>query len=45
MFEEMALNYFRNLSKRERKSMIKKLLGAMNEEEKLEVAKLLVRKK
>ena len=45
MLEEMALNYFRGLSKTERKSVIKRIFDSLSDEEKLEIAKMLVSKK
>ena len=45
MFEEMALNYFKGLSKPERNALIKKIFDSLSEEEKIEIAKLLMGKK
>jgi uncharacterized protein (DUF2164 family) len=45
MIEDIALNYFRNLGKEEKKALIKKIFDSLKEEEKLEIAKLLVGKK
>jgi uncharacterized protein (DUF2164 family) len=45
MIEDVALNYFRNLGKEEKKALIKKIFDSLKEEEKLEIAKLLVGKK
>ena len=44
MYEEMAVNYFRNLSQSERKKLVKKLFDSLSESEKLELAKILVGK-
>jgi hypothetical protein len=44
MMEEMALDYFRSLSKGEKKRLLKKLVGSMSEEERVELAKLLLKK-
>ncbi len=44
MMEEMALEYFRNLSKAEKKRLVKKIFGALTEEEKVDLAKILVGK-
>ncbi len=45
MMEEMALSYFRSLSKAERKRLVKRIFDALSDEEKLEVAKMIVGKK
>jgi len=45
MLEEMALNYFRNLSKGERKRLVKRIFNSLSDEEKLELAKMIVGKK
>ncbi len=45
MIEEMALNYFRNLPKEQQKQIIKNIFSSLSEEEKLEIAELLVGKK
>jgi phenylpyruvate tautomerase PptA (4-oxalocrotonate tautomerase family) len=45
MFEEVALNFFRGLSKPEKKALIKKIFDSLSEEEKLEIAKILTGKK
>ena len=45
MMEEIALEYFRNLSKGERKKLVKKIFSALSDEEKLELAKMIVGKK
>lgn len=45
MIEDIALNYFRGLDKEEKKSLIKKIFDSLSEQEKLEIAKLLVSKK
>ena len=45
MMEEMALNYFRGLSKSEKKNLMKKIVASLSEEEKLDLAKLIVGKK
>lgn len=45
MFEEMALNYFRGLSKGERNRLVKRIFNSLSDEEKLELAKVLVGKK
>ena len=42
--EEMALNYFRSLEIEDRKELIKKILDILTEEEKVEIAKLLIGK-
>ena len=42
--EELALNYFRSLDKKDRTALIKKIFDSLNEEEKLEIAKLLIGK-
>ena len=42
MFEEMALNYFRGLSKKERADLVKRLFEQLSPKEKLEIAKMLV---
>jgi hypothetical protein len=45
MMEEMAIEYFRGLSKSEKKKLIKRIFDSLEEDEKLEIAKLLVGKK
>ncbi len=45
MIEDIALNYFRNLEKEEKRALIKKIFDSLTDEEKLEIAKLLVNKK
>jgi len=45
MMEEMALEYFRSMSKSDRKRLVKKIFAALSEEEKLELAKMIVGKK
>jgi hypothetical protein len=42
MMEDMALDYFRGLSKSEKKRLLKKIVSAMTSEEKVELAKLIV---
>jgi len=44
MFEEMALNYFRSMPKAEKNALIKKIFESLSEEERLEIAKILVGK-
>jgi hypothetical protein len=44
MMEEMALNYFRGLDKTEKKHLMKKIVESLSEGEKLELAKLLLKK-
>ena len=45
MMEEMALNYFRGLPKAERKKLVKKIFEALSDDEKVELAKMIVGKK
>ena len=45
MFEEMAVNYFRGLEKSQKKALIKKIFAELTEQEKLEIAKMLLGKK
>lgn len=45
MIEDVALNYFRNLPKDQRKELLKRLFNSLSSEEKLEVAKILVKRK
>jgi hypothetical protein len=45
MMEEMALNYFRSLPKSERKRLVKKIFNSLSDEEKLDLAKMIVGKK
>ena len=45
MIEDIALNYFRGLPKKEKNALIKKIFDSLSEEEKLEIAKILVGKK
>ncbi len=45
MMEDMAIDYFRGLDKSEKKRLLKKIVEAMTEEEKVELAKLIVSKK
>jgi hypothetical protein len=45
MIEDIALNYFRGLNKGDKKILIKKIFDSLTENEKLEIAKLLVGKK
>ena len=42
--EEMALNYFRGLNKNEKKELMKKIINSLTEKEKIELAKLLLKK-
>jgi hypothetical protein len=44
MMEEMALNYFRSLTKSEKKQLMKKIVCSLDGEEKLDLAKLLLKK-
>jgi hypothetical protein len=44
MMEEMALNYFRGLNKNEKKELMKKIINSLTEKEKIELAKLLLKK-
>jgi len=44
MMEEMALEYFRGLSRGEKKKLIKKILDSLSEEEKLDLMKMIVKK-
>ena len=41
----MALEYFRNMTKADRKRLVKRIFNALSEEEKLELAKMIVGKK
>ncbi|MDD3160253.1 MAG: hypothetical protein PHQ98_04750 [Candidatus ainarchaeum sp.] len=43
--ERMALNYFRNLDEDSRLKLIRMFLDELNEKEKIEVAKHLIKKK
>jgi len=45
VIEEMALNYFRGLNRSEKKKLIKRLFDSMTEEEKVDLAKILLGKK
>ncbi len=45
MIEDVALNYFRSMSKEEQKAVIKRIFDSLTEKEKIEIAKLLVGKK
>jgi hypothetical protein len=45
MLEDMALNYFRGLPKGERKRLVKKIFDSLSDEEKLELAKMIVGKR
>jgi uncharacterized protein (DUF2164 family) len=45
MFEDIALNYFRGLNKKEKQALIKKIFDSLSEEEKLDIAKILTGKK
>ncbi len=42
MYDEMAINYLKSLSKTERKKLIKRIFDSLDDEEKLEVAKIIV---
>lgn len=42
--EEMALNYFRGLNKSEKKQLMRKIIDSLSEEERVELAKLLLKK-
>jgi uncharacterized protein (DUF2164 family) len=44
MIEDMAIDYFRNLDKEEKKKLMKRIFDSLSKEEKLEIAKMLVRK-
>jgi hypothetical protein len=44
LYEEMAINYLRSLSKSERKALIKRMFDSLDDEEKLEIAKVIVGK-
>ena len=41
MYDEMAINYFRGLSKDEKKRLVKKLFDSLDDDEKLEIAKII----
>jgi uncharacterized protein (DUF2164 family) len=43
MYEEMAMNYFKGLSKDEKKRIIHKIFDSLSDEEKLEIAKIIVK--
>lgn len=45
MYEEIAVNYFRSLSKSERKKIIKGIFDSLTDKEKLEIARMLASKK
>ena len=45
MIEDIALNYFRGLEKAEKKRLIKRIFDSLSDDERLEIAKLLVGKK
>jgi len=45
MIEEMALEYFRNMTKSDRKRLVKRIFNSLSEEEKLDLAKMIVGKK
>jgi len=42
--ESMALNYFRGLNKSEKKALMRKIVDSLSEEERVELAKLLLKK-
>lgn len=44
MYEELAVNYFRSLSKEQKKNLIRNIFATLTEEEKVEIAKLLTGK-
>ena len=44
MMEEMAINYFKELDRDEKKVLMKKIFDSLTEEEKLDVAKILTGK-
>ncbi len=44
MMEQMAIEYFRSLTKSEKKNILRKIIGAMTPDEKIELAKLLIKK-
>lgn len=45
MMETMAIEYFRSLTKSEKKNILKKIISAMTPEEKIDLAKLLIKNK
>jgi hypothetical protein len=44
MYDEMAINYFRGLTKEQRKVLVKRLFDSLDDDEKLEIAKIIVGK-
>jgi len=45
MMEDMAIDYFRSLGKADKKRLIKKVFDSLEEDEKVEIAKMLIGKK
>jgi len=45
MMEEMAIEYFRTLSKNEKKELMKKIIDSLSEKEKVDLAKMIIGKK
>jgi len=43
MFEEVAVNYFRELDKEQKKALIKRIFDSLSDKEKLEIAKMLTK--
>ena len=44
MYDDMAINYLRSLSKEERKQLIKRIFDSLDAKEKLEIAKIIAGK-
>jgi hypothetical protein len=42
MYDEMAINYFKGLSKEEKTNLMRKIVDSLTEEEKEELAKIIV---
>jgi len=45
MMEEMALDYFRGLCKEDKKRLMKRIIDSLSDKEKVELAKMIIRKK
>ena len=41
MYDEMAVNYFRGLTKEQKKALVKRLFDSLDDGEKLEIAKII----
>lgn len=45
MIEDLAVNYFRNMPKEERQVLLRKIFDSLSNQEKLEIARIIIKDK